>query len=226
MENPQSASNNNGGTQTQNPTPAKSDANEDSFLCYPVKLQSDETNEEFEKTKSEVEGKFAELLTTLSEETLQLSEFLIEEKKLIHELCSALREILRSLSMNLEIPVKAVPDFAGKVKQVTLNDEGHLLLIHEDGKVISKLLENYPPQVILAVVWNVVPKLERFLRNYRRKISDRVGIFEKIRKELKNIRQVLASSEQGQDDVFIIGNEELKSPITEGKQQADSSAQT
>ena len=225
MENPQSASSNNGGAQTQNPTPAKSDASEEAYLCYPVKLQSDETSEDFEKTKTEVERKFAELLTTLSEETLQLSEFLIEERKLVQELCSALREILRSLNMSLDISVKSVPDFAGKVKQVTLNNEGHLLLIHENGEVVSKLLENYPPQVILAIVWNVVPKLEKFLRNYRRKISDRVGIFEKVRKGLKNIRQVLASSEQSQNDVFIIGGEEMKTPIAESERQTDSPPQ-
>jgi hypothetical protein len=225
MENPQSASSNNGGAQTQNSTPAKSDTNEEAYLCYPVRLQSDETNEDFEKTKTEVERKFAELLTTLGEETLQLSEFLIEEKKLVQELCSALREILRSLNMSLDISLKSVPDFAGKVKQVTLNNEGHLILIHDNGEVVSRLLENYPPQVILAIVWNVVPKLEKFLRNYRRKISDRVGIFEKVRKGLKNIRQVLASSEQSQDDVFIIGSEEMKTPIAESEQQTDSPPQ-
>jgi ERCC4-related helicase len=70
-----------------------------------------------------------------------------------------------------------------------------------------------------------VPKLEKFLRNYRRKISDRVGIFEKVRKELKNIKQVLSSSEQSQDDVFIIGNEELRTPIADNGQQTDSHPQ-
>lgn len=226
MEKQQSISNNKGEVQSQDSTPAKNNSNEEAYLIYPIKLQSDETHEDFEKTRAEVEKKFADLLATLGEETLQLSEFIIEEKKLVQELCSALREILRKLNMNISIPAKSVPDLMGKVKQITLNNEGHLLLAYENGEVVSKLLENYPPQMILAVVWNVVPKLEKFLSSYRRKISDRVGIFGSVSKELRNIKQVLASSEQTQDEVFMIGNEELKTPIAQGDREAGSPTQT
>ena len=194
--------------------------NEESYLYYPIKLQ-DESDENLEKTETEIEKKFAELLAAISDETLQLSEFLVEEKRLIKELCELLREILKRLKMSFEIPIKVVPEFQGKAKKILLNDEGHLLLILEGENVSSKILEDYPPEVVLNVIWNIIPALEKSLKAYRRKISKRVGIFEKMKKELKNIQRVFSSSEQKQGDVFIIGNQELKSPLSDDKTQND-----
>ncbi|MEM4704123.1 MAG: hypothetical protein QXJ02_03560 [Candidatus Bathyarchaeia archaeon] len=201
----------------------KSTTADDNFLSYPVQLQNDEVSEDFEKTRSEVEKKFSELLMSISEETLQLSEFLIEEKKLIQDMCLFLREILKNLNINLDIPAKAFSGSIERVKKATLNNEAHLLILYDDGNVSSNTLENYPPQVILSVVWNIMPKLEKHLRTYRRKISERVNIFEKVRKELKNIKQVLSSSISSQEDVFVIGNEELRTPVSESEQQNTSS---
>lgn len=196
---------------------------EESYLYYPIKLQ-DESDENLEKTETEIEKKFAELLAAISDETLQLSEFLIEEKRLVQELCELLREILKRLKMSFEIPTRAVPEFQGKAKKILLNDEGHLLLILEGENVNSKILEDYPPEVVLNVIWNIIPALEKSLKAYRKKISKRVGIFEKIKKELKNIQKVFSSSEHEQGDFLIIGNQELKSPLSEGKPQNESSS--
>lgn len=197
---------------------------EESYLYYPIKLQ-DETNENLEKTETEIEKKFADLLSAISDETLQLSEFLIEEKRLIQELCELLREILKRLKMSFEIPTRAVPEFQGKAKKILLNDEGHLLLILEGENVSSKVLEDYPPEVVLNVIWNIIPALEKSLKGYRRKISKRVGIFEKIKKELKNIQKVFSTSEQKQGDFLIFGNQELRSPLSDDKLQNDSSSE-
>ncbi len=196
---------------------------EESYLYYPIKLQ-DESDENLEKTETEIEKKFAELLAAISDETLQLSEFLIEEKRLVQELCELLREILKRLKMSFEIPTRAVPEFQGKAKKILLNDEGHLLLILEGENVNSKILEDYPPEVVLNVIWNIIPALEKSLKAYRKKISKRVGIFEKIKKELKNIQKVFSSSEHEQGDFLIIGNHELKSPLSEDKPQNESSS--
>jgi len=199
-------------------------SNEESYLYYPIRLQ-DEPNENLEKAETEIEKKFAELLAAISDETLQLSEFLIEEKRLIQELCELFREILKRLKMSFEIPTKVVPEFQGKAKKILLNDEGHLLLILEGENVSSKILEDYPPEVVLNVIWNIIPALEKSLKAYRRKISKRVGIFERIKKELKSIHNVFSSSEQKQGDFLIIGNQELKSPLSNDKTQNDYSSE-
>jgi hypothetical protein len=192
---------------------------EEVYLSYPYQLQSEETNENFEKTKAEIEKRFNELLTTISEETIQLSEFLMEEKKLIQELCMFLRHILKRLNMTFNIPLKAVPELQAKAKKIVLNKEGHLIVMYEKDRVNSKVLEDYPPEIVLSVIWNVIPELEKSIKAYRKKISERVGIFERIRKELKNIHRVFSSSSKDGSEVFIVGNEELKSPIAANENQ-------
>jgi hypothetical protein len=192
---------------------------EEVYLSYPYQLQSEETDENFEKTRAEIEKKFNELLTTISEETIQLSEFLLEEKKLIQELCMFLRQILKRLNMTFTIPLKAVPELQAKARKIVLNREGHLIVMYEKEKVNSRVLEDYPPEIVLSVVWNVIPELERSIKAYRKKISERVGIFERVRKELKNIQRAFSSSDKDGSEVFIVGNEELKSPIAENANQ-------
>jgi uncharacterized coiled-coil protein SlyX len=192
---------------------------EEVYLSYPYQLQSEETSENFEKTRAEIEKRFNELLTTISEETIQLSEFLVEEKKLIQELCMFLRHILKRLNMTFNLSLKAVPELQAKAKKIVLNKEGHLIVMYEKDKVNSKVLEDYPPEIVLSVIWNVIPELEKSIKAYRKKISERVGIFEKIRKELKNIHRVFSSSNKDGSEVFIVGNEELKSPIAANENQ-------
>jgi len=197
--------------------PSEPQSSEEIYLSYPYQLQNEETDENFEKTKVEIEKRFNELLTTISEETIQLSEFLLEEKKLIRELCMFLRQILKRLNMTFNIPTKALPELLPTVKKIVLNKEGHLIVMYEKEKVNSRVLEDYPPEIVLTVIWSVIPELEKSIKAYRRKISERVSIFERIKKELKNIGQVFSSSERERNGVIVLGNEELKSPLSESK---------
>ena len=197
--------------------PSEPQSSEEIYLSYPYQLQNEETDENFEKTKVEIEKRFNELLTTISEETIQLSEFLLEEKKLIRELCMFLRQILKRLNMTFNIPTKALPELQPTVKKIVLNKEGHLIVMYEKEKVNSRGLEDYPPEIVLTVIWSVIPELEKSIKAYRRKISERVSIFERVKKELKNIGQVFSSSERERNGVIVLGNEELKSPLSESK---------
>ena len=210
-------------TQTGAVAPAGAKTNEDVYLYYPYQLQNEEPDENFEKTKAEIEKRFNELLTTISEETIQLSEFLLEEKKLIQELCMFLRHILRRLNMTFDIPLKAIPKLQAKAKKIVLNKEGHLIVMYEKEKVSSKVLEDYPPEIVLSVIWNVIPELEKSIKTYRRKISERVSIFERIKKELKNIHRVFSSSNKDENEVFMVGNGELKSPLSANENQTSDS---
>lgn len=206
-------------------TPKKAGLNDEDYSRYPAKLQDEGTDENFERTKVEIERKFTELLAALSEETVQLSEFLIEEKKLIQELCTLLRDTLRHLNLSFDVPVEAVPELQSNAKKIILNNEGHLIMMYKGEKVSSKILEDYPPRIVLTVIWNIIPELEKSLRNYKRRISQRVNIFEKIRKELKNIRLIFTSSEQRQE-VSIGGSGNLKNLISQSEKEKGSSKDT
>jgi len=168
------------------------------YLSYTRQLQNSELeveeSKELEEKRGEIENKFNEFLAAINEETLQLSEFLIEEKKLTDELCGLLTQTLRRLKISFDIAPEYVAKL-GEARQIKLNREGHLIIIRERDKVDSRLLSDYPPDVILTVVWVIIPELEKAMKVYRSRISKRVSLLEKIKQELKNIEKAFSPTE-------------------------------
>ncbi len=154
--------------------------------------------------------KFNEFLRAISEESLQLSEFLLEEKKLTNELCTLLAQILRRLKISLEISHEQLATLE-KARQIKLNEECHLIIIRDNDRVDSKLLGDYPPSIILTVLWTIIPELEKAIKAYRKKISRRVSLLEKIKRELKNIQKAFAPAEKDNLDKFQ--DEEMRRPL-------------
>jgi len=138
-----------------------------------------------------LDEKMQESLKILSEETLQLSEFLWQEEKLIKELCTLLKLVLRQLNICFNLPLNILPR-TKKMQKIVLNDEAHLIMVNDQNEVRSKALEDYPPHVIFDVVSFVVPELSRSLTSYRKKISVRISLFVRINQELKNLRNIFA----------------------------------
>ncbi len=174
------------------------DAQNETYLSYTRQLQNSELeveeSKELEEKRGEIENKFNEFLTAINEETLQLSEFLIEEKKLTDELCGLLTQTLRRLNISFYISPEYVAKL-GEARQIKLNREGHLIIIRERDKVDSKLLSDYPPDIILTVAWVIIPELEKAMKAYRSRISKRVSLLEKIKQELKNIEKAFSPTE-------------------------------
>ena len=153
----------------------------------------DET--EIEKIRGEIDQKFSEAMRVINEETLQLSEFLIEDKKLAKELCRLIRPILKRLDLSFIISPEAIPIFK-ETERIILNEAGHLIFVYEKTKVSSKPLEEYQPEIVLIVFLNIIPELGRSMRSYRKTISMRINFFGKIYRELENINRAFATSKE------------------------------
>lgn len=149
-----------------------------------------------EESKIEVERELQELLRSISEETSQLRESLIEENRLMNELSVSIKQIMQKINVSINIPPQNVP-VKKKVKRVILNEEGNLMLVSENGKVHSAFLAEYPPRVVMAVLWVVIPKLAEVVVRYRKKVSKRIGFFRRLKKELKNVAKAVIG-EKGQ----------------------------
>jgi hypothetical protein len=174
---------------------------ETSFF-HPVQI-SEESGElldekDIEKSKTEIEQKLQEILKSINEETLQLSEFLMEENKMMAELCMSLKQIVKKLNISFNIPPQNIP-FRKKIKKVILNEEGHLILVHEKGEVNSAFLAEYPPEIVMAVLWTIMPELAKVVMLYRKKISTRVNFFGKVKKELKSVAKAIIGKEGASD---------------------------
>lgn len=176
---------------------------DEAYFFHPLEVsEGEETSsvEELEKQKADFEQKLQELLRSISEETLQLSEFLMEEDRLIRELCTTLRQILKKLKVSFYIPPREIP-IKGKVKKAILNDECNLILVYEKGEVYSAFLAEYSPEIVLATLLVVMPELAEALTLYRKRISTRVNLFGRIKKELKNVvRAIIGERETAQTE--------------------------
>jgi len=141
-----------------------------------------------------------EALRTISEEALQLSECLWQERKLIRELSSLLKLILKQLNMSFSLPADVFPR-TDKVQQVILSDEAHLILINDKNEVSSKALEDCPPATISSMLAFVIPELGKGLASHRKEINSRISLFDKVNQELKNLQYafVAASENLNQD---------------------------
>ena len=176
---------------------------EEAHFFHPVQL-SEESGEildekEIEKSKVEIEQKLQELLKSINEETLQLSEFLLEENKIMDDLCMSLKQILKKLNVSFNIPPSDVP-LRKKVKKVILNEEGHLILVYEKGEVHSAFLAEYPPEIVMAVLLIVMPEMAKVIMLYRKKISTRVNFFGRIKRELKGAVKAIVGGKEAASD--------------------------
>jgi len=130
-----------------------------------------------------------ESLKVLSEETLQLSELIWQDAKLTREFCALLKQVLKQLNMSFNLPVN-VFSHEGKLQQVILNPEAHLILINDKNEVESKALEDYPSDIVFGLVSSIIPELGRSLSLYRQKISVRIDFFDRVNRELRNLRNM------------------------------------
>jgi len=206
-----------GTAETSQKEEGQSEVTEETYFFHPMQL-SEESEEildekDIEKSKVEIEQKLQELLKSISEETLQLSEFLMEENKLMNEICIYLKQILKRLNVSFNIPPRDIP-LRKKVKKVILNEEGHLILVHEKGEVNSAFLAEYPPEIVMAVLWVVMPELAKVVMLYRKKISTRANFFGKIKKELKSVVKAIvgkeATPDSGSEQTMDVVKESIK----------------
>ncbi|HKZ93616.1 MAG TPA: hypothetical protein VJ249_03410 [Candidatus Bathyarchaeia archaeon] len=148
-----------------------------------------------------------ESLKVLSEETLQLSELIWHESKLTREFCALLKQVLRQLNMSFNLPVSIFPH-GQKLQQVILNPEAHLILINDKNEVESKALDDCSPDIVFNLVSFIIPELSKSLTLYRQKVSVRIELFDRVNRELRNLRNM---SENHSDK-----QEEGSSPVEDG----------
>lgn len=173
------------------------------IFFHPMKPPGKSTENSGEKeteTSSAEMQRMQELLKSINEETLQLSEFLIEESKLVGDLCVSMKHVLERLHVSFSIPPEDIP-LQKKAEKLVLNEEGRLIIVDETGEEQSAFLAEYPPEIIMAVLWDIMPQLTEAIIKYRKKIVSRVNFFVKLKKELKSVVKTLAGIEEGSQEI-------------------------
>jgi hypothetical protein len=193
---------NNANAKTSTKPEAPNPTVEEAQFFHPVQL----TTGSKENPAVEVEQKLEDLLKSITEETAQLSEFLTEESKLTNELCTSLKQVLKRLNITIDIHPQTIP-LDRKVRKAVLNEEGELVVTLEGGEKKKAFLAEYPPDMVMTILWVVMPELVNAMKAYRKKLGTRVGFFVGLKKELKNIARTIVEGEK----------EENAKPIQEQK---------
>lgn len=178
---------------------SQKDVTKEAYFFHPVQLSEESgqiiDEKEIEKSNIEIEQKLQELLRSISEETLQLNEFLTRENELMNDICISIKQVLQRINVSFNIPPHDIPG-KRKAKRIILNKECHLTLVYQKGQVRSAFLAQYPPEIVMAVLWIIMPELARAIMRYRKKISKRVSLFEKVKMELKNITKAMVGGKE------------------------------
>jgi len=161
----------------------------------PVQFSEENTEILNVKSKAENEQQIQELLRSINEETLRLSEYLMEENRLIKDLCIPLKQILKRLHITLNIPPQDLP-VKKKAKKAILDEEANLTFVYGKGEVQSAFLAEYPSEIVMAVLWLTMPELANAIRLYRKRLKVRVNFFGKVKKELKNALKAMVGSKE------------------------------
>ncbi|MEM3442670.1 MAG: hypothetical protein QXM86_02255 [Candidatus Bathyarchaeia archaeon] len=149
--------------------------------------------EGFDDLNEEKLERMQELLKVISEETSQLNDFLSKENQLINELCVSLKRLLNKLHISFNIPPSHLP-FKTKIRKAILDEDATLITTDEKGKEHSMFLADYHPDIIVAVLWDIMPEVAKSVTAYRKKISARVNFFMKLKKELEGILKAVVGT--------------------------------
>jgi len=152
---------------------------------------------ETEKNNNGAEQKMQEILENMAVETSHLNEVMSEESKIINEVCLSLKEVLKKLHVSFNIPPQDISP-QRRTRRVILNEEGNLVFVYENGQRHSAFLAEYPPEMVMSVLWVVIPELGKAITTYRKKMNARASFFEKVKKELKVAAKTITGNDKTQ----------------------------
>ena len=130
------------------------------------------------------------ILKGLVTNTKQLGEYLIEQDNVTQSICLALKKILKTLNLSIDLPKEAVA-WVGDVKEATLNSQGHLIIVKDMKQVESRSLESYSPKIVLVTVYFALPRLKEAIDKYVADISSRLNLMERINVELTGLLRTI-----------------------------------
>ncbi len=168
------------------------------FSFHPLMLTSKDvpkvlTDDEAEL--SEKEKHLEQVLQNMGQETAELSKLLDEESKLVKELQDCLKQIMEKIHVSVTIVPPSIPSQG--LKEITLNQNGELTTINDNGEKHTAPLSAYPPEMIMSILFTVIPETVNVITSLRRKIGNRINLFEKMRRELKNAARAMLESVEG-----------------------------
>ena len=158
----------------------------------PIQLpEANNGNVQEAKGGQQNEQKMQELLQSMNEESAKLSGYLAEENRIMIDLCNSLVQVTKKLHVSFDIPPRDL-SLQRNTRKALLSEDGYLK-IQYDEDTHSAFLAEYSSEVVMTVLWVVVPELTKAISVYRKRANSRISFFEGLKKELKNIARAIVS---------------------------------
>jgi hypothetical protein len=147
--------------------------------------------------EKEESGGFVDSLREIQGEYIMLGE-LYEKQKSYGQ---RLSDMMKSLQFEVDTVIPIRPEAVGKqCKSAFLVSEGVVVMTEGNGSVSSKPLYNLPPEVIISVIQECTPELQRLLAEKRRNESNKVKSMERVLKELKKAQTTFKQTKRDEAD--------------------------
>lgn len=158
----------------------QTDLAENGAAFCPVELAETKGNEDNGKN----EQKLTEILQSMNNETSLLNQAITEESRIIEDVCVSLKEVTMKLGVSFNIPPQDVPTNKG-TKKAILDEQCKLTFTYGNEEKQTAFLAEYPPQTVMAVLWDAIPELAKAVSIYRKRMNARASFFTKAKQELK-----------------------------------------
>lgn len=161
----------------------------------------------------EEKGESTTLLRQLREECAQIYELSVEEQGLIHQLCEMLSEVQSYFKIGVKVSPSLFPS-TSEVKQAILSVSGDVVLVKHD-IIESQPLYKFDSTTVVDVLSGAAEEINKYAKEFRTGISDRINLMESLVKELKRLHDLnkMRSEEVAPDQYSMQGvaSEDLES---------------
>jgi hypothetical protein len=160
---------------------------------------------------------FADSLREIQGEYMMLGE-LYEKQKSYGQ---RLSELMKTMQFEVDTVIPIRPEVLGRpCRSAYLVSEGVVVVFDTNGGMTSKPLYALPSDVIISIIQECTPELQRLLSEKRRNESSKVKSMERVLKELKKAQATFKQTKRD-DNMAEDEEEEEEAPPVEQRNQKD-----
>ena len=134
-------------------------------------------------------------LKSVQDDIGQICELTSEEENLVAAFFESLLKFMQPLAAMMEVSPTALPEETGNVVKANINPTGHLMILHQDGKMeLKNLKEKTNRDLLICVISDVMPKFKQLTELHREKIELRIKFLSAVTKELQKISKAFSTA--------------------------------
>jgi Sec-independent protein translocase protein TatA len=171
-------------------------------------------NQEQQEKADQGAGGFVDSLREIQGEYIMLGELYEKQKSY----GAKLSDMMKTLQYEVDTTIPIRPEALGRpCRAAYLVSEGVVVVFDSNGGMTSKPLYTLAPDVIISIIQECTPELQRLLSEKRRAESGKVKSMERVLKELKKAQATFKQTRREEMDV----DEDEEQPESEVKPVAE-----